>query len=114
MQQLRAKRSAMAALSKFLALLVMFLLTSLGDAFMNHAQLNYLIRFDAPMSTPMYEPVRDPTKEPTNERMKSNDRTNEPIRDPTYELTNERMKSNDRTNEQIRDPTNPHCNQTET
>jgi hypothetical protein len=35
--------NAMTALSKFLVLLAIFLSASLGDAFLNHAQLDHLI-----------------------------------------------------------------------
>ena len=53
----------MTALSKFLVLLAIFLSASLGDAFLNHAQLDHLIRFMEPMS----KPTNEPTVEPTNE-----------------------------------------------
>ncbi len=51
----------MTALSKFLVLLVIFLSTSLGDAFLNHAQLNHLIRFEESMSKPTVEPTKQTT-----------------------------------------------------
>jgi len=57
----------MTALLKFLVLLAIFLSASLGDAFVNHARLNHLIRFDASMSDPTNEPSREPNCEPTNE-----------------------------------------------
>jgi hypothetical protein len=60
----------MTALSKFLVLLAIFLLASLGDAFLNHAWLNHLIQsFDASMSNPMNETSCVPSREPTNNRM---------------------------------------------
>jgi hypothetical protein len=48
----------MTALSKFLVLLAIFLSASLGDAFLNHAWLNHLIRF--------VEPTVKPTKQTTS------------------------------------------------
>ena len=54
--------TAMTALSKFLVLLAIFLSASLGDAFLNHAQLDHLIRFMEPMSKPTNEPTVKPTK----------------------------------------------------
>ncbi len=57
----------MTAMAKFLVPLTIFLSASLGDAFLNHAQLNHLIRFDASMSNPTNEPshglIREPTKQ---------------------------------------------------
>jgi hypothetical protein len=55
----------MTALSKFLVLLVIFLSASLGDAFVNHARLNHLIRFDASMSNPTNETSCFPSCKPT-------------------------------------------------
>jgi hypothetical protein len=46
----------MTALSKFLVLLVIFFLASLGDAFLNHAWLNHLIQFEELISKPANEP----------------------------------------------------------
>ncbi len=46
----------MTALSKFLVLLVIFLSASLGDAFLNHARLNHMIRFEELISKPTNEP----------------------------------------------------------
>jgi hypothetical protein len=62
----------MTALSKFLVLLAIFLLASLGDAFVNHARLNHLIRFDASKSNQTIKPSHVPTGEPTNEQMTMN------------------------------------------
>ena len=53
-------------MAKFLVPLTIFLSASLGDAFVNHARLNHLIRFDALMSNPMNKPSREPICEPTN------------------------------------------------
>ena len=63
----------MNAMAKFLVPLTIFLSASLGDAFVNHARLNHLIRFQQPMSNPTNEPSREPICEPTNDRM--NDQT---------------------------------------
>ena len=63
----------MTALSKFLVLLAIFLSASLGDAFLNHAQLDHLIRFVEPMS----KPTNEPTVEPTNDRMVNDQTTNQ-------------------------------------
>ena len=63
----RKNWTAMTALSKFLVLLAIFLSASLGDAFVNHARLNHLIRFDASMSNPTNEPSCFPYREPTND-----------------------------------------------
>jgi hypothetical protein len=57
--------NAMWALSKFLVLLAIFLSTSSGYTFVNHARLNHLIRFDASMSNTTNEPSCVPTGEPT-------------------------------------------------
>ena len=65
--------TAMTALSKFLVLLAIFLSASLGDAFLNHAQLDHLIRFMEPMS----KPTNEPTVEPTNDRMVNDQTTNQ-------------------------------------
>ena len=46
----------MTALSKFLVLLAIFLSASLGDAFLNHARLNHLIRFEELISKQTNEP----------------------------------------------------------
>ena len=55
----------MNAMAKFLGSLTIFLLASLGDAFVNHARMNHLIQFDASMSDPTNEPSREPIREPT-------------------------------------------------
>jgi hypothetical protein len=62
----------MTALSKFLVPLAIFLSASFGSAFVNHARLNHLIRFDASKSNPTIKPSHVPTDEPTNERMTTN------------------------------------------
>ena len=72
----------MNAMAKFLVPLTIFLSASLGDAFVNHARLNHLIRFQQPMRDSTNEPSCEPIREPTNNRMeidkvKSNKR--EPI-----------------------------------
>jgi hypothetical protein len=59
----------MTALLKLLVLLVIFLSASLGDALVNHAQLNHLIRFNASMSCPKNEPSHILYHEPTNDQM---------------------------------------------
>jgi hypothetical protein len=46
----------MTALFKFLVLLAIFLSASLGDAFLHHARLNHLIRFEELISKPTNEP----------------------------------------------------------
>ena len=61
----------MNAMAKFLVPLTIFLSASLGDAFVNHARLNHLIRFQQPMSNPTNEPSREPIREPINDRKKS-------------------------------------------
>ncbi len=76
------KRKGMNAMAKFLVPLTIFLSASLGDAFVNHARLNHLIRFQQPMRDSTNEPSCEPICEPTNNRMeidkvKSNKR--EPI-----------------------------------
>ena len=58
----------MPALSKFLVLLAIFLSASLGDAFVNHARLNHLVRFDASMSNPTNEPSCIPSCKRTNDQ----------------------------------------------
>ena len=63
----------MMALSMFLVLLAIFLLASLGDAFVNQARLNHLIRFDASKSNPTIKSSRVPFLEPTSNQM--NDQT---------------------------------------
>jgi hypothetical protein len=65
--------NAMTALSKFLVLLAIFLLASLGDAFLNHAQLDHLIRYVEPMS----KPTNEPSVKPTNDRMVNDQTTNQ-------------------------------------
>ena len=62
----------MTALSKFLVLLVIFLLANLGDAFINLSsaagnpvRVNHLIQLKQPMSDPMNEPSRKSIREPT-------------------------------------------------
>jgi hypothetical protein len=55
--------NAMTALSKFLVLLAIFLSASLGDAFLNHARLDHLIRFVEPIGKPTNEPTVEPTKQ---------------------------------------------------
>jgi hypothetical protein len=60
----------MTALSKFLVLLAIFLLASLGDAFLNHARLDHLIRFVEPMSKPTNKPTVEPAKQTTSKRGK--------------------------------------------
>ena len=62
----------MTALLKVLVLLAIFLSASFGSAFMNHARLNYLIRFDASKSNPTIKPSHVPNSEPTNDRMTTN------------------------------------------
>ena len=62
-------------------LLTIFLSASLGDAFVNHARLNHLIRFQQPMSDPTNEPSREPINEPTNDRM--NDQTTHGMNEQT-------------------------------
>jgi hypothetical protein len=59
----------MTALSKFLVLLAIFLLTNSGDAFMNLssaagnlARVNHLVQFVEPMGKPTNEPTIEPTK----------------------------------------------------
>jgi len=52
-------------MAKFLVPLTIFLSASLGDAFVNHARMNHLIRFDASMSNPTNEPSCEPICEPT-------------------------------------------------
>jgi len=76
------KRKGMNAMAKFLVPLTINLSASLGDASVNHARLNHLIRFQQPMRDSTNEPSCDPIREPTNNRMeidkvKSNKR--EPI-----------------------------------
>jgi hypothetical protein len=61
------RRKGMNAMAKFLVPLMTFLSASLGDAFVNHAQLNHLIRFQQPMSDSMNEPSCKPIHEPTND-----------------------------------------------
>ncbi len=61
----------MTALSKFLVLLAIFLSASSGDAFVNHAQLNHLFRFDAPKSNPTNKPSRVPSGEPTSDQIQT-------------------------------------------
>ena len=63
----------MTALSKFLVLLAIFLSASSGDAFVNHAQLNHLFRFDASKSNPTNKPSCIPSYESTRNQM--NDQT---------------------------------------
>ncbi len=65
--------NVMTALSKFLVLLAIFLSASLGNAFLNHAQLDHLIRFLESMS----KPTNEPTVEPTNDRMVNDQTTNQ-------------------------------------
>ncbi len=60
----------MTAFSKFLVLLAIFLSASLGDAFLNHARLDHLIRFAESMSKPTNEPTVEPTKQTTSKRGK--------------------------------------------
>ena len=79
MQQLRTKRFAMTALSKFLALLVIFLSTSFGNTFVYHTRLNHLIPFDALTNNPTNDPSRVPSSKSTSDQM--NDQT-----------TNQRLK----------------------
>jgi hypothetical protein len=64
----------MAALSKFLVLLAIFLLANLGDAFINLSsatgnlvRVNHLIWLQQPMSDPMNEPSREPIRKPTEQ-----------------------------------------------
>ena len=64
-------------MAKFLVPLMIFLSASLGDAFVNHARLNHLIRFDASMSNPMNEPSCEPMCEPTNDQMVDDQTTNQ-------------------------------------
>jgi hypothetical protein len=52
----------MTALSKFLVLLGIFLSASLGDAFLNHARLNHLIRYEELISKWTNKPTVKPTK----------------------------------------------------
>jgi hypothetical protein len=61
------KRKGMNAMAKCLVPLTIFLSASLGDAFVNHACLNHLIRFDASMSNPTNKPSRKPICKPTNQ-----------------------------------------------
>jgi len=69
----KKRLNAMPVLLKFLVPLTIFLSASLGDAFVNHARMNHLIRFDASMSNPTNEPSCFPSCEPTNDRI--NDQT---------------------------------------
>ena len=63
-------------MAKFLVPLTIFLSASLGDAFVNHARLNHLIRFQQPKRDPTNEPSREPICEPTNYRMEIDKSTN--------------------------------------
>jgi hypothetical protein len=76
----------MTALLKFLVLLAIFLLASLGDAFVNQARLIHLIRFDASKSNPMIKPSRVPSCEPTSDQM--NDQTTNRRLECNAELSN--------------------------
>jgi hypothetical protein len=75
------KRKGMNAMAKFLVPLVIFLSANLGDAFVNHARLNHLIRFQQPMSNSTNEPSREPIGEPTNDWM--NDQTTHGMNEQT-------------------------------
>ncbi len=74
------------ALSKFLVLLAIFLSASLGDAFVNQARLNHLIRFDASKSNPTIKPSRVPSRKPTSDQM--NDQTTNRRLEWNAELSN--------------------------
>jgi hypothetical protein len=76
----------MTALSKFLVLLAIFLSASSGDAFVNHAQLNHLFRFDAPKSNPTNKPSCIPSYESTRNQM--NDQTTKQGLEWNAELSN--------------------------
>ena len=76
----------MTALSKFLVLLVIFLSASLGNAFVNQARMNLVIRFYASKSNSTNKPSRVPSCEPTNEQMKTNDQMNNQMAFGHYKL----------------------------
>ena len=76
----------MTALSKFLVLLAIFLSASSGDAFVNHAQLNHLFRFDASKSNPTNKPSCIPSYESTRNQM--NDQTTKQGLEWNAELSN--------------------------
>jgi hypothetical protein len=70
----------MTALSKFLVLLVLFLLASHENAFTSHSSVagnqvwvNHLIRLQQPMSDPMNKPSCEPIRKPTIDQI--NDQT---------------------------------------